>query len=164
MSPAKEITLADLLKHVDDDGECLIWTSYAKRGKYPRWSLDGAPREVRRVVYELVHGTIKAGQWVGVSCGCELCVHPDHVVARTPGSMLKGKPLTLKNRIGIAMGRRAKSHLSGDDIVAIRASEELHGVQAARYGLSPAMIGHIKVGRKWKDHSSPWAGLGGRAA
>ncbi|MDO8251423.1 MAG: hypothetical protein Q7T78_17120 [Rhodoferax sp.] len=164
MNPAKEITLADLLKHVEDDGECLIWTSYAKNGKFPQWSVAGKLQSARRAVYELVHGPVPAGYWVGVSCGCDLCVHPDHVVSRTPSSLRKGKALSLKNRIGLAMGRRAKSHLSGDDIQAIRASEEIHEVQATRYGVSPAMISHIKVGRKWKDHSSPWAGLGGRAA
>ena len=156
--------LADLMAHAEEDGECLTWTSHAKDGRFPQWRINGALHPARRAVYELVHGFIKPGHWIGVNCGNELCVHPDHVVSRTPGSLRKGKPLSLKNRISLAMGRRAKSHLTGDDIRAIRTSNEIHEVQAERYGVSAVYISHIKVGRKWVDYSSPWAGLGGRAA
>jgi proteasome lid subunit RPN8/RPN11 len=45
--------------------------------------------------------------------------------------------------------------LSEADVMAIRASQLTHHALAAEYGVSCALIGHIKTGRLWKHLDGP---------
>lgn len=160
MKSHQEITLADLMRHVEDDGECLIWMSHANDGRYPQWRIGGKLFAARRVIFELVHGAIKPKEQVGVSCGCELCVHPDHLVARSRSKVNTGRVQTAATKIRIARTKIASAgKLTDEQVREIRASAERGTDIDARYGLSPGYASRIRLGLARKDFSSPWAGL-----
>lgn len=165
MKSTSDITLADLMRHVEDDGECLIWTGHANEGKYPQWRIGGKLHLVRRVVYELVHGPIAPKLQIGVRCDCVLCVRPDHLVARTRSQANTGRRHTMADKIKIARTKRERSGLLTDEQVReIRMSDERNDAIEARFGLSPGYASRIRTGRVRADYSSPWAALGGRSA
>lgn len=158
-----DITLAAFMARVQDEGDCLMWTGHASLGRFPQWRIDGKLHAVRRLVWQLTRGEVKPGLQVGVSCGCDRCVHPDHLVARTKSKALVGKPVTPDHRARITIGRRAKSSLSMEIAREIRASDEPGNVLEARYGLNAGYASKIRTGAVWVDLSSPFAGLGARA-
>lgn len=160
----EDVTLADLMRHVEDDDGCLVWTGHASSGRFPQWRVGGKVQPARRVVYQCCKGKIKKGFFVGVNCGTDLCVHPDHVVARKRNANLKGVPLSLQHKISISVGRRAGRSITDDDVRTIRASDEDTASLALRFGISRQYVWSILRGDKRVDHASPWAGLLGMAA
>lgn len=169
-----DFTLADLLAHVrrdapgdgDCDGgggefgdACLVWTGYAQQGRWPQWVVMGCKMPVRRMVYLAVHGWIKPGQQIGVTCGCELCVHPDHLVSRGKKKAALGQPLGPLHRLRSTRARRAKAKITPEIASAIRASDEPSVVLAQRYGIPRQHVWRIRAGRAWVDVASHWAGL-----
>lgn len=161
----EDITLDHLLAHVAEDDGHLIWKSHAQAGKRPQWRFDGRTRSVRRVIYELVYGRIKRGRQIGVKCGCELCVHPDHLVARTASEINRGKKLPLSTKFKIARAKQVKSGLLNDEQAhEIRMSDEASGVLAVRHGISPSYVRDIRRGRRRAGIFSPWAALAAKSA
>lgn len=162
--PLVNFGLDDLLSMVRDDGYgCLVWVGYASDGKFPKWTRDGAERAVRRSLYRLLHGTIRRGQQIGVKCGCELCVHPDHLVSRSRSAVQRGIVMPVMHRANITRARRAASHLTPAQIAEIRRADVSNDAEAARYGISRNHHHRIRTGRQWVDTATPWAGLGTRA-
>lgn len=160
---ADGIRLADLQARVVEVGECWQWTGYAAEGKFPQWVIGGKIRAARRIVWEAVHGHIRKGIQIGVNCGCLLCVHPDHLVARTKSKALRGRKITAAHRASVIAGKRAGSKLNIEIVRAIRASDEPIKILDAMYGLSPGYAAKIRSGERWPDMASPFAGLGARA-
>jgi hypothetical protein len=158
-----DIRLQDFLARTKEEGDCLLWNGYACDGKFPQWRIDGKLHVVRRLIWELTRGPLEPGFQVGVKCRCDLCVHPDHLVARTKAKAMAHVPLAPDRRLRIAMARRAKSSLSMDVIREIRTSTESGNVIEQRLGLKTGYASRIRTGRVWADHSSPFAGLGARA-
>ena len=112
-----ELTVSTLLAHTVEEGDCLIWTGHATYGKYPQVRSGGKVVPVRREIYQLIHGELPARIQVGVKCGCLLCVHPDHLIARTRAKAAKGKKLSPKHKLRIALTKRNKSTLlTVDDV------------------------------------------------
>jgi len=156
-----DIRLSDLLARTVEEGDCLLWTGYATQGKYPQWRIKNINRPARRVVYEAVHGPIKPGLQVGVNCGCDLCMHPDHLVARPKKLAMRRIKMTRAKRMNIAHARRAKSaKLTIELVREIRASDEPGNVIEKRMGLVKGYASRIRLGKLWADHASPFAGLG----
>lgn len=165
MKKIEDITLADLQARVIEDGECMLWAGHANGGKHPQWRIGGKLYPARRVVYELTHGPILKKVQIGTRCGCDLCVHPDHLVARTRSTVQRGKPLALARKMKIASTKRAQSgRLTIDDVRAIRASTATGMELDAQYGLSSGYASRIRAGLVWVDRATPWAGLGARLA
>lgn len=163
MKTIKEITLDDLHARTIEEGDCLLWAGHATHGKHPQWRVGGKLYPARRVVYEMAHGYVPKKLQIGTTCGCALCVCPDHLVARSRSAVQRGKPLALERKLKIAKAKRAKSALSIDDVRAIRASTA-PGVEIdAQYGFSAGFASRIRLGQVWRDYATPWAGLGARA-
>lgn len=164
MKTIEEITLADLQARTIEEGDCLLWMGYAVEGKFPQWRVGDKLYPARRVVYEMTHGYVPKKLQIGTTCGCALCVHPDHLVARSRSKALRGKPLDLARKLKIAQTKRARSALSIDDVRAIRASTA-PGVEIdAQYGFSAGFASRIRLGLVWRDYAAFGAGLGARAA
>ena len=68
----KELTVATLLNHTVEEGECLIWTGNQSRG-IPKIQIKGQTFNVRREVYKQVYGEIPDGHQAGVRCKTPLC-------------------------------------------------------------------------------------------
>lgn len=156
------IGLVDLLARTEEEGDCLVWTGHAAEGRFPQWRINGKLWLVRRLLWELTRGPIRAKHQIGVRCGVELCVHPECLVSRSKAAVMKGKPKTLKTRMNIAIGRRKGSRFDQETIRAIRAAEGQAKEVDALFGLPPGYASRIKRGTVWADHSSPFAGLGVR--
>jgi hypothetical protein len=161
------LSLADIMKHAIEEGDCLLWTGSAAGGKHPQIRMGGkagAVVGVRRVLFEAVHGRpIRVGFQAGVRCGVDLCVHPDCIVERPRAEAMKRARLGADHPLRVAAGKQAKSRLSLETIRAIRASKDLCKVIDARYGLSAGYASRIRTGRVWVDLTNPFAGLGARA-
>lgn len=163
--PLENFTLDDLLARVRDDGSgCLIWACFAHAGRFPQWSLDGPQRAVRRSLYRLVHGTVRPDLQVGVRCRQELCVHPDHLVARTKSTVQRGAKMPVTHRANAAKAKWSVSKLTAEQIAEIKSSTVTTQAEADRYGISRTQHYRIRTNRQWAQVtvSSPWTGLGAR--
>ena len=162
-----DIGLQPLLERVDEVGDCLVWNCYALDGLHPQWRIGGQGGRlwnVRRLLWLLVRGPVEEGFQIGVNCTTDLCVHPDHLAARTRSQACAGKPTAPDHRIRIAIARRARATLTADVVNAIRASTESCVVLDERHGLSRGYSSQIRKGNKWRQAGGHFEGLGGRRA
>ena len=165
MKNINDITLADLQARTVEDGECMLWAGHANDGKHPQWRIGGKLHPARRVVYGLAHGPILKKVQIGVRCGCDLCVHPDHLVARTRSKIYKGRTMPVATKIKIALARRAQTSLLTDEQVReIRSSNDRPRKIDAQYGLSNGYSSRIRAGVVRVEFSNPWVGLGARSS
>lgn len=156
-----EITLDWLLARVIERDGCLIWAGHiGGGGKVPQVRIDYKLHSVNRVVWELAHGrAVPEGKRVGVSCDNPGCVHPDHLVARKVGVLVKGIPLTTERKMRIAIARRAQSDLTPQDIQAIRSDPRPAIELVDEFKAHHSAICRIRRGDMWKDYTNPFAGL-----
>ncbi len=154
-----QIRLADLLARTVSEGDCLLWTGRAVKGKFPQWDVAGKRYITRRLVYQLVHGPIPSRLHVGTVCNNWLCVHPDCLVARTVSKVRRGKPKDPGHIARITAAQRARSSLTPQIVMAIRASSEPGPAVEARYGLKKGRASRIRSYENWKDIANPFAGL-----
>lgn len=156
-----DIGLADLLARTEPCGECLEWTGYALSGKSPQWRLDGKLWVVRRLLWLKTRGPLRRGFQVGVSCDCELCVHPDHLVARSKSVAMRGHPVSEQARIRMTLAARSRpgTQLSLEVVREIRAHTGLAKDIDEEFGLYPGYASRIRLGKAWKDHTNPFADL-----
>ena len=160
------ISLASVMKHAVEEGNCLIWTGYAAGGKHPQIRMGGKAgraTSVRRVLWEAVNEKpVREGFQVGVRCGCDLCVHPDCLVQRPKAEAMKTAVRKADHALRVAKARQAQSRLNIAMIREIRASNEQCKALDARYGLSQGYASRIRTGRCWVDVANPFNGLGAR--
>jgi hypothetical protein len=62
-----------------DYTECWIWTGSVNERGYGRLSIDGKPRRVHRIAYELMVGEIPEGLELDHLCNRRACVNPWHL-------------------------------------------------------------------------------------
>lgn len=155
--------LCDLLDRTTEDGDCQLWVGYMNKGIVPTISIDGRPRSVRRLIYELKNGPIPAGLQLGVNCGNWKCVCPAHIAARTCSEATKLAVRSPAARMKAALERRKTSKLSDTAIAEIRASDERAAALSRRYGISDSYVSAIRKHKARQDYVHPFAGLGARA-
>lgn len=155
------ITLADLQKRTEPEGECLLWTGYVDGVGSAQWRIAGKLYLVRRLLWELTRGTVPKKHQVGVRCGIPACVHPDHLVSRTRGSVQRGVPKSPMQILRTAMAHRAKAStkLTVESAADIRTGAETVSEAARRHGISVSRASRIRRGQAWRDYSNPFAGL-----
>jgi hypothetical protein len=154
-----DIRLSDLLARTVSEGDCLLWTGRAVKGKFPQWELGGKRYITRRLVYQVVHGPLPSRMQVGTRCKNPLCVHPDCLVARTASKAQRGRTMHPAHKARLTAALRARSPLTAEIIQAIRASVEPGPVLEARYGLKKGRASRIRSYESWKDIANPFAGL-----
>jgi hypothetical protein len=151
-----------------EEGECWIWQQSANGGR-PQMQVPGTRRRtaVRRALWlELRNPDLASKAWVTTKCETPGCVNPEHLCLTTNAKAQKkageqGKFSTLARRAKVAASKQASvSRLTLEDVVAIRASDEILRVLAERYGVAKNTVWAIRNGTRWRNYSSPFAGLG----
>jgi hypothetical protein len=149
-----------------EEGECWIWQRGMSNG-YP-YMHDGfgrgAPcRTVARVLAEALGKNTK-GRIVTMTCGDRLCVNPAHVGVTTRSAAMK-RGLAKRGSLPITSIKRladvshAHSHITWDDVHAIRAATGTCREISERVGVSKDAVTRIRRFETWRDYATPWAGL-----
>jgi len=157
-----DVSLDRILGRVRECGDCLEWAGYAIEGKHPQIRVNWKSYPVRRLVWFLTRGPVRSEVWIANKCENPLCVNPDHLVAHTRSTALKGAKRTVSHKTKIAAARRSKSVLTMEIVRAIRSSDEPNPVLAERFGITPGYVSHLRRGTVWKEYVTPFQGLGAR--
>lgn len=128
---------------------CLHWTGYIGNHGYGVLGVNGKNRLVHRLAFEMANGPIPAGRLVCHRCDNRRCMEPEHLflgsIADNNADMrAKGRGVTLFG------SRNGRARITESDVVAIRAASGTSDVVAARFGVSPSTIRHIRQGKQWK--------------
>jgi hypothetical protein len=119
---------------------CKLFTGDVNPKGYGRIRFDGRSQMVHRVVWEMEYGPLPKGLMTCHKCDTPACIRLDHLYAGTAQD----------NADDIAKRKRRSCKITMDDVVAIRASSDRHGILAKRYGVSRAMIYAVKAHQVWK--------------
>lgn len=104
---------------------------------------------VTHLVYEAAYGPLPDGMLLRHTCDNEWCVSLPHLV--TGSQMDNVQDMITRGRARKATGERHwKARFTVEDILAIRASQELGVVLADRYQTSPQYISRIRCGTTWR--------------
>jgi hypothetical protein len=156
------ITADWLLARVVEREGCLIWQlEAANNGKDPRGTIDKQRFYVRRAIWSAMHDgrQPRSDRQLGITCGCDLCVEPAHIIARTKSEALTGRVMPMLQRARIAETKRKKSNLRQEAIPGILASPLSGAAEAELHGISKDMVNKIRAGIFRRDYNSPFAGL-----
>jgi hypothetical protein len=151
----------------EEAGNCWLWRgSMNGNGRTPCVWYQGKTQNVRKVVYILKHGKVRADRVVSPGCGHFLCVSPHCVKqctiseARQIASKARNCYANPAKIAKVAMARRAKSNISDETVERIRASADSTRKLARETGISRSHIRAIKNGTARIDYTgNPFAGL-----
>jgi hypothetical protein len=161
--------MTELEKYVHDrcvdDGGCWVWQLTIRNSVPQMGRKDRKTVAVRRALWEGLKGPIPKGKLACVKCETHGCVNPEHLVLsdrkavgrRAAARGAFSQPIRIAKMADTK--RRQLSTLTSQDVAAIRASDDLLRVLAARFGVSKNTISNIRNGKRWKDYSNPFAGL-----
>jgi len=158
---------ADIQHKTRDDAGCSVWLHSCCNG-HPAMRKDGKLTLVRRAIWQDEHGQIEAGKIVRMTCETQKCINPEHMVLTTYKSLAKqmgalGKMSGPLRSAKIAAVKRAKyAKLTDENVREIRSSNETRRAMAKRFQVSEKHISAILSGHRWREFTSPWAGLGAR--
>jgi hypothetical protein len=114
---------------------------------YGRFNYAERRVQAHRFAYEISVGPVPPGLWILHACDNRRCQNPAHLRAGGP-----------EENIADMVSRRRHSHgenhsnakLTAAAVRHIRQSSETNGALAERYGVSPAAIRNVRVGRSWR--------------
>lgn len=162
----------NLIEHVHsrciEEGDCWIWQAgcAGKTGEQPQMSFMGMKCYVRRLLYSLANAPSK-GKGISTSCQTFRCVNPDHLIELSNSQRIKragaaGKFSGTVRRAKIAANKQAlHSPLTRQQAMEIRYGQGGTRETATRYGVSSSLVSCIRRGVRWREYSSPFAGLKG---
>jgi hypothetical protein len=134
-------------------GGCIDWTAGCRSNYGSVW-WNGKTYSPHRLFYLAFRGSIPDKMVVRHTCDRPLCCAPHHLVTGPQRENLRDAI----DRGRIARGERvAGAKLTEKNVFEIRhrlAAGEMQKAIAAAFGVSPAAIGHIALGRSWK-HLGP---------
>lgn len=147
-----------------EDG-CWEWTGSRIPAGYGSMKWNGKNHGTHRLAYEAFKGPIPDGMMVRHTCDNPPCINPDHLLVgtgkdNTRDSLERGR---FRNSKGEA-NNLAK--LTNEDVVAIRASNELPSVLADKFGIGCTNVWQVRTGKTWKhvDLGEPTPRAPGRPA
>lgn len=171
--------MAQGLAQAIEVGDCLEWQGFfgcngvtpivkARNTEKDRTDNYSVPREL----WEAAYGEIPSGNLVYRSCCNNACILLDHIKIGTrkewsAAQIRSGKTkrdLATKTKLTIAARNRASTVNTMEkarDVRSMRAAGMRREDIAASTGVSFALVSDILQGRRWKETSSPFAGLGG---
>ena len=150
------------LCEIDDD--CWVWTRCVSKQGIPRTKHESKTWNVRRLVYTLNGRSVRAGYTpIPVKCGNPACVNPAHLaerdIAKHVAEHNKARSMTVKTKAKVADQRRQKSHLTWELVNKIRSSDKTIPQLVKELNLKKTTIRQVANYTRWKDYSTPWAGL-----
>lgn len=158
-----------------DDG-CWMWGGSVNSKGLPTIArkVDGKHKTIsgRRWVYMASGRSLNKSEVVATTCDNKSCLNPDHL-KKTTYSAAQKKSNKADPSLRIKRGRAIKAtwmrkgkgwKLTQEQADYARYCGLPSKEVAAELGVSHSLVNYIRRGRVWKDHSSPFAGLGGRAA
>lgn len=160
-----DATTARILDNTREDGDCAIWQGKAMKRGHPSMRHDGKTQLVRRVLWASIHGPIRTGYLVRMTCSTPQCVHPEHMKLVTRKSLAKelgalglmGGPL---RSAAVARARRlSHGKLTDAQVCEIRSSNEAGLHIAIRMSVTQSYISAIRRHKARRDYSSPWIQL-----
>lgn len=137
--------------HVEQDGECLIFTGSRDDCGYGRINRDGKLVRLHRAVWERENGPIPAGFVVMHTCDRPACIEPKHLRAGTQVENIAdmdGK----RRRRSLIGSEHSRAKLTETAIPIIRGMLTRGDTCVAIgkiFGVTDMMIRHIKKGRAW---------------
>lgn len=154
------MTLSEIKARCSEDGDCLIWTGATNAGGHPKFSRASG----RRVVWELVHGTLQPADLITVTCGCSLCLNPQHLKKTTKSEVSRvtnARPDIKAKRIASNQrsAREKGTKITMETARMIRASDKTGLALAAELQVSPSLITSVRKNKTWREHGNPFAGL-----
>jgi hypothetical protein len=123
---------------VEDRGyttPCWIWAGTITNQGYPVRRVKYVTQRMHRVYYERANGSILDDLPLDHLCRNRACVNPEHLELVTTAENVR---------------RGALTTLTDGQVAEIRASDEMGTVLAARYGVHPNTVYHVRKGRTWK--------------
>lgn len=135
------------------EGDCLVWTGDRVSGKWAYGVItfgNGKNRtriRAHRWVYEQLVGPIPEGKILMHTCDNPPCVNIAHLRIGTIAENNADTSNKRRHHYGL---EHWNGRLSDSDVEAIKASREVQGVLAKRYGVTQSHICHIKKGRHRK--------------
>jgi predicted XRE-type DNA-binding protein len=139
-------------KHIVSKTDCWLTDFSPSSGDYPRISINGKPKLLSRVIYELNFGKIPPGMFVCHKCDNPACVNPSHLFLGTPQDNITDR--NSKNRQARLKGSlHGQAKLNEEKVLEIKqllAENILSQREIAKlYGVSQRIILNIKKGRAW---------------
>jgi hypothetical protein len=170
MSAFKSPELDKIKDRCREVGSCWQWISKAKcadRQAHPQMRTEkgGKPKLVRRVAYELRYGEFTEDRYLVPRCGSSFCVNPEHQWALTKlekqkrGALIASSATGRATKISIGMRESGKTKLSMEIASQIREADGSLRAIGRQFGVSASVVGAIRRGELWRDHSSPMTGM-----
>jgi hypothetical protein len=151
--PKKARTVEEKLKvqhTVDPDTGCWNWTGPLRNGYGQVCTARSKHVLAHRAAYQLFVGEITDGLYVCHRCDNRRCMNPEHLFLGT--ALDNAQDMVSKGRQ--ASGVKLATKLTADQARAIREDGRKYREIAPDYGITFAMVGHIKRGRAWGSVSS----------
>lgn len=131
---------------------CWLWLAAVRRRGYGIVSLEGpnfGNGVAHRVSWEIYRGPIPKGLSVLHRCDVPSCVNPDHLFLGTPldnvtDMLAKGRAKPVRGEA------HHTTHLTDEDVYAIRASDIPGHALATTYSVSQSTISHIRNCKSWR--------------
>lgn len=127
---------------------CVITKAPVGNHGYGVLTIGGKKMLTHRLAYLLAHGSLPAGGLVVRHlCGNPLCVNPRHLAE---GTKRQNTADAIEHGTFPSGEAHHSTKLTDADVIAIRQSSETGKAIAARYGITPASVSNIRLGKTWK--------------
>lgn len=129
---------------------CWLWLGAVDWDNYGvAWDYE-LKRNARahRLVYELLVGPIPKGKVLLHRCDNPCCVNPDHLQVGTTADNNADCKAKGRNAAGV---RHPMNKITAAQALEIRESKLPTRATAAKFGVSQALVSHIRTGRLWKN-------------
>lgn len=145
--------LARFWSHVDQSGDCWLWTRATNGVGYGRFAVTkGNIVSTHRFSWEVANGAIPEGQSVLHRCDVRHCVNPAHL-------FLGSRADNARDMVEKGRNARGEQHgiarLTAADARAIRDRYAAGGVSmhdlAAQYGVTDVTVFNVVHRRTWRD-------------
>lgn len=148
---ARQDPLERIYKHAFPEpmSGCWFWMAKCNVHGYGTIGVYGKTWLAHRASYVLHGGKLLPGQCVLHRCDMPSCVNPDHLFVGMPADNVRD--MEQKKRAYHPRGQDyGRTHLSEDDVRAIRADARSATVLGRLHNMNPVSIRYIKQRKSWK--------------
>lgn len=126
---------------------CWIWIGATSR--YGSIRVDGKMKLAHRIAWALYKSPAPDDLEVCHHCDVPLCVNPNHLFLGSHKENCTDRDRKGRN-VSLSGERHANSKLTTEDVIAIRASDELQDVLAKRFCVNQATVSSVLLRKSWK--------------